>query len=283
VTRGAVTVRPLGVDVVLPSSSAQLNVEVVNVGGAPGTAVTSTLASSSPDVLILQGSSAYSTIGAESAATNVTPFAFFVSPTAPCGSVLPFTLTLNYTGNGRKPVALNFAVQTGRPTTAPVSFRYAGPAVPIPDGNPVGVDVPLPVAFPGVVSRVSFSFDGSACSSAGGATTVGVDHSWVGDLTFQLTSPSGRTVTLVSAAGGTGNSGNNFCQTVLDDAATALIQSVAINDAPFTGSFKPLGALSVFAGDTGNGTWTLHTRDDAVADTGNVRAFSLNVSGSTCP
>jgi subtilisin-like proprotein convertase family protein len=51
-----------------------------------------------------------------------------------------------------------------------------------------------------------------------GSTTVGVDHTWVGDLTFTLTSPSGRTVKLLNRAGGAINSGNNFCQMFLDDA-----------------------------------------------------------------
>jgi subtilisin-like proprotein convertase family protein len=154
--------------------------------------------------------------------------------------------------------------------------------VPIPDADPAGVDVPLPVTFSGGIGKVSFSIDGDTCSSTAGATTVGVDHSWVGDLTFVLTSPSGRSAKIIDAAGGTGNSGNNFCQTVLDDAAPTSIADVAIAQAPFTGTFSPQQAQSVFAGDNANGTWILHVTDNAFIDTGSVRAFSISVSGFTC-
>lgn len=283
-SRGAVTVRPLGSDVVNPGTAAQVNVELLNGGGAPATAVSATLTSSSPDVLILQGSSAYPNVPAESSATNTTPFAFFVSPTAACGSVLPFTLTVNYTGNGRHPVVVTFSVQTGRPSTTPTHFAYTGPAVPIPDANPIGVDIPLPVTFPGGVAKVVFNIDGTACSATAGSTTVGLDHTWVGDLTARLTSPSGRSATLFSALtnGLGGNSGNNFCQTVLDDAGASPIQAAVVAQAPFTGTFSPLQSLSTFAGDSATGTWTLHVQDDAFIDVGNVRAFSLDVSGFSC-
>jgi subtilisin-like proprotein convertase family protein len=278
--RGAVQVIPLGTDVVLPGGAAQVNVAIDNVGGAAATGVTAVLSSSSPDVLILQGSSAYPTIGAESTGTrNLTPFAFFVSPSAPCGSVLPFTLTVTF---GGRTVTFSFSVQTGRASNTPVHFAYAGPPVAIPDANVAGVNIPLPVSFPGGVSRVVFNIDGTTCSSAIGATTVGVDHTWVGDLNFRLTSPTGRTVSLFSRPGGAGNSGNNFCQTVLQDGAANSIQNILISQAPFTGTFSPQQALSTFTGDNANGDWILHADDAALIDTGSVRAFSMDVSGFSC-
>jgi subtilisin-like proprotein convertase family protein len=279
--RGTVNVIPLGSDVVLPGGAAQVNIAIDNVGGAAATGVTSTLTSSSPDVLILQGSSAYPTIAAESTGTfNTTPFAFFVANSAPCGTALPFTLSVR-TSTGATS-AFTFSVQTGRPSTTPVHFAYTGPAVAIPDANPAGVNIPLPVAFPGGVSNVGFNIDGTTCTAAIGATTVGVDHTWVGDLVFRLTSPSGRTSTLFSRPGGAGNSGNNFCQTSLRNGAANSIQNILIAQAPFTGTFAPSQSFSVFSGDSANGTWTLHAEDDAGADFGSVRAFSLDVSGFTC-
>jgi hypothetical protein len=98
----------------------------------------------------------------------------------------------------------------------------------------------------------------------------------------KLTSPSGTTVTLMNRPGGSGNSGNNFCQTVLDDAATNLIQNIAIGGAPWTGSFKPAEPLSAFVGENATGTWTLNVSDNALIDTGGVRAFTLAISGYTC-
>jgi subtilisin-like proprotein convertase family protein len=112
---------------------------------------------------------------------------------------------------------------------------------------------------------------------------VGIDHSWVGDLVGTLTSPSGTTVVLFNRPGGSSNSGNNFCQTVLDDSAATSIQNIATADAPWTGTFKPAQPLSAFNGGVADGTWILNVSDNAFIDTGNVRAVSLSVSGFSCP
>jgi subtilisin-like proprotein convertase family protein len=275
-----VAVTPLGSDVVLPGGAAQVSITVNNVGGANATAVTATLTSSSPNVLILQGTSAYPAIPSGGSGTNIAPFAFFVSTASPCGAVLPFTLTLNYTGNGPKPVTLNFSIPTGRPATTASHFAFAGAPVPIPDDNPAGADAPISVAgFTGAISSIGFNIDGTVCSAAIGSTTVGLDHTFVSDLTLTLTSPSGRTMTLISGAGG---SGNNFCQTLLRDSAATSIQSVLSTQAPFTGTFRPATPLAQFTGDTANGTWTLHVTDDAAVDIGSVRAVSLDITGFSC-
>jgi len=277
---GGVSVTPLGSDVVLPGGAAQVSVTVNNNGGAGASAVTATLTSSSPAVLILQGTSAYPAIASGGTATNIVPFAFFVNNTSPCGAVLSFTLTLNYTGNGPKPVTLNFSVPTGRPGTTASHFAFGGAPVAIPDDDPAGVNAPISVAgFTGAISSVGFNIDGTVCSAAIGATTVGLDHTFVSDLSLTLTSPSGRTMTLISGAGG---SGNNFCQTLLRDGAATSIQSVLSTAAPFTGTFSPAQPLAKFTGDTANGTWTLHVTDNAAVDTGSVRAVSLDITGFSC-
>jgi len=90
------------------------------------------------------------------------------------------------------------------------------------------------------------------------------------------------TVTLMNQAGGPLNSGNNFCNTVLDDNATALIQGISPAGNPWTGSFKPASPLAAFNGQNGNGTWTLTVSDVAAFDGGNVRAFSLAFTTFTC-
>jgi len=283
--QGAVTVHPLGSDVVLPGGAGQVTVAINNGGGAAATAVSATLTSSSPNVLLLQGSATYPTIAAESSATGTTAFAFFVNAATPCGAMLPFTLTVSYTGNAGqnpRPAVFQFNIVVGRPGAA-MHFAYAGGPVAIPDANPAGVDVPLAVSeFSGSVAKAVFNIDGTACSAAIGSTTAGVDHTWVGDLTFTLTSPGGRTVKLLNRAGGALNSGNNFCQTFLDDAATSPIQAITVAQEPFTGRFSPLQPLSAFLGDTGSGTWILHATDNSFLDTGSVRAFSLDLSGFSC-
>ena len=281
---GAVTIRPLGTDALLPGGTAQVVVALTNEGGANATAVSAVLTSSSPDVVVLEDDSGYPNINpGGGSGTNALPFAFFVSPTVPCGSQIPFTLTVNYTGNGPHPVAFHFVAQTGRPGATASHFAYAGPVVAIPDNTPAGVDVPLTVGgFTGPIARLVFNIDGTTCDASVGSTTVGVDHTWVGDLTFKLTSPGGRSSTLIDAAGGPLDSGHNFCKTQLADAAPSSIQNVAIGDAPFSGTFAPLQPNSVFAGDTANGTWTLHVTDNAFLDVGNVRAFSVDLTGFSC-
>ena len=279
---GAVAVTPVGSDVLLPGGSGTLAVQVVNNGGATARNVRATLASSSPYVTVTQATSFYPDVAPGAAAFNVTPFAFSVSSAAPCGTKLAFSLTLTFSGVGTSPRGLAFLVPTGRPSATAKTFSYAGPVVPIPDGDSAGVDVPLAVSFAEPLSKLVFRVDGTACSSTAGATTVGIDHTWVGDLVFSLTSPAGTKVTLVNRAGGVLNSGNNFCQTVLDDAATASIQDVLVADAPFTGSFSPAKPLGTFAGEPAAGTWTFNVSDNVSFDSGNVRAFSMDVSGYSC-
>jgi subtilase family protein/proprotein convertase P-domain-containing protein len=278
-----VGVTPLGNDALLPGGAAQLSVKVSNAGGAAATAVSATLTSSSPSVLILQGSSTFPTIPGENSASG-SAFAFFVDSAAPCGGTLPFTLTVNFTGNAGinpHPAVFQFAIRVGRVTTTHVDF--AGGPTAIPDASAAGVNVPITVSgFTGPLDRAVFRIDGTACSAAIGSTTVGLDHTFVGDLSATLRSPSGRTITLFSRPGGAGNSGNNFCQTVFDDTAAGSIQSVTSGQAPFTGTFRPAQPLSAFAGDLGAGTWILHVTDSAGLDTGSVRAVSLDLSGLSC-
>jgi hypothetical protein len=190
---------------------------------------------------------------------------------------------VSYTGNGPNPVVFNFTLQTGGASTTFSHFAYGGAPVAIPLGNAAGVDVPFDVSgFTGTIAKVRLNIDGATCSAVAGATTVGIDHSWAGDLILSLRAPSGRSVTVISEAGGPFNSGNNFCQTILDDDAVNSISSVNLNQAPFTGTFKPFQPLSGFAGEAANGTWNLHAQDLVAADTGSVRAFSIDVAPFTC-
>lgn len=142
--------------------------------------------------------------------------------------------------------------------------------------------VPIAVALAGPVSNVRVRVDGGACSVFPGATTVGIDHTWVGDLALALTAPSGRRVVVADRPGTPDNNGNNLCQTILDDAAPASIQDVLAEDAPFTGAFAPASPLAVFAGEAATGTWIITASDNFPSDTGSLRAVSLEVSGYSC-
>ena len=267
-----------------PGESASVLTTLTNLGGAPATHVSGVLSTSTPGVTVGTGLSTWPDIPpAGGTGVNSTPFTLSVAPTATCGTAAALTLTASYSNDSpASPKIFSFKVQTGQPSSTATTTSYTGPAAPIPDDNPAGVNVPLSVTQTGAISNLVFSIDGATCTTAAGATTVGIDHTWVGDLRVRLTSPSGTTVTLIQQAGGAGNSGNNFCQTVLDDSAAASIQNVLISNAPFTGTFKPANPLAAFIGEEMSGTWTLNVTDLAFIDTGSVRAFSLHIKGYTC-
>src|SRR5262245_2013258 len=282
---GAVTTTAVGGDgdnFIEPGEGGALTVAVTNVGGATALGVSATLTTSTPGVTITNATSSYPNIGSNGqSANNVTPFTFTLANTAPCGVLINFTLTLNAANSNEGPQTTTFSVQTGQPSSTVVS--YTGPPVPIDPNIPNTVTIPITVSgLSSPIGGLKFSFDGSACTSAIGATTVGLDHTWVGDLVITLTSPQGTTVTLMNQPGGPLNSGNNFCNTVLDDSATALIQGISPAGNPWTGSFKPASPLAAFNGQNGNGTWTLTVSDVASFDGGNVRAFSLAFTTFTC-
>jgi subtilisin-like proprotein convertase family protein len=259
-------------------------VTLVNNGGADATNARGTLSTTTPGVTIVSPSfSLYPAIAAAGGTgANNTPFALSLAPSLPCGAVVMLRLSVTFAGVGTSPTVLDFSQQTGTPATTAVPLSFTGPPTAIPDGIEAGVNVPLAVSGLGSVSKVELRFDGSACSTATGATTVGLDHSWVGDLVVTLTSPAGTTVKLMDRPGGAGNSGNNLCGTVLSDGAPSSIQTIAISQAPYTGSFKPASPLAAFRGESANGTWVLNASDLVPTDTGSVRAFTLLVTGFAC-
>jgi len=98
---------------------------------------------------------------------------------------------------------------------------------------------------------------------------LNITHSFDSDLKVELVAPDATKITLFSGVGG---SGQNFTNTVLDDEATT---SIVVGAAPFTGSFKPANALSVFDGKIPNGTWELRVTDSSEGETGTLVNWSL--------
>jgi Proprotein convertase P-domain/Subtilase family len=282
---GAVTTTAVGGDgdnSIEPGEGGSLSIALTNVGGATALGVSATITTMTPGVTITNATSSYPNIGSNGqSATNITPLTFNLANNATCGVVIDFTATVNAANSNDGPQTLSFQVQTGQPNPTVVS--YTGPPVVISSGPPSTITIPLEVSgLTAPIGDLNFSFDGSSCTSAIGATTVGLDHSWVGDLVITLTSPQGTVVTLMNQPGGPLNSGNNFCNTLLDDGATALIQAITIAGNPYTGSFRPASPLAAFNGQNGNGTWTLTVSDVAALDGGAVRAFSLAFTTFVC-
>jgi uncharacterized repeat protein (TIGR01451 family) len=281
-------VTPGGDTAVDPGEDWRLSITLGNAGGAAASLISATLATSTPGVGLTNAVSAYPDIAASASAANATPFLFTPYALA-CGQPIHFTLTVSFAG-GPGPAVFAFTVPTGH-AGAPVTASYGGPVLPIPDGgNPPGAlnEFPgtpaiAPIVVTGVAGRVeklAFSLDGTVCTTAAGAATVGVDHTFVNDLTFDLQSPAGTTVRVISRAD---LDGHNFCQVALDDATpNPSIQSVSSSQAPFTGTWQPNSPLAAFQGEDPNGTWNLIAIDHFGQDTGNIRAFSLAITPASC-
>lgn len=267
-----------------PNEQAALNIQLKNDGVVNSTAISATLVTTTSGVTMLAGTSAYTTITPGGSQVNITPFTFGLAPGVPCGATLNFKLTVAYSGGSAiSPKVFSFSQPSGQPGGT-TTVAYTGPAVAVPDNNSTGVNIPLTVSgASGAVGDLNLRLDGSVCSTAAGATTVGVDHTWVGDLTFKLKSPANTSVTFINRPGGSSNGGNNFCQTLLDDqGGFPSIGIITAAGAPYTGSFSPQAPFSAFNGEAANGVWTLNVSDNAAVDTGSVRAFSLFVSGWAC-
>ena len=266
-----------------PGEGGALTVRLVNNGNATGVGVIGTLTTTTPGVVITMAESPYPDLAPGGSGSNLNPFKFRLESSLACGARADFTLSVK-AASGVLSRSYRFSVQTGQ-LSAPGTFSYTGPPVPIPDSNSAGVNVSVPVSgLSGAIGSIRFRIDGTNCNSS---TGVGLDHTFIGDLVLRLTSPAGTTVTLMSQPGGPLNAGRNFCNTLLDDAASTSIQDIRSSGAPplgppYTGTFRPASPLSAFAGQNPNGTWTLNVIDRATPDTGNVRAFSILITTYQC-
>jgi subtilisin-like proprotein convertase family protein len=135
------------------------------------------------------------------------------------------------------------------------AFSYAGPAVAIPDNVPAGISIPIDVPTSKAILDVN--------------VTVNISHIFDGNLVLRLVGPDGREIVLSQNRGG---SGDHYTNTVFDDEATA---SITTGTAPFSGSFRPEGALSAFDGYDTRGTWRLRVSDTSASNTGSLLAWSI--------
>ncbi|MBL8990196.1 MAG: proprotein convertase P-domain-containing protein [Phycisphaerae bacterium] len=258
-----------------------LTVPIQNRGLTTATGVSATLTSLTGTATVIDAASAYPDLANNVVGVNAAAFRIALASNHPCGT--PVSLRLNVT-SAQGPATINFSLPVGNPA----SFTFNG-ATAIPDNSTNGVLVPLVVSgVPGSISDVNFRFGGTSCNTTSTSTSVGLNHSFTGELVVTLISPSGTAVKLIDfLTGGLGdNPGNNFCQTVLDDqSGGASIQSLTSANAPYTGAFTPANPLGAFNGQPANGTWLLRVQDLAAGDTGTVRNFSLtfnNAASTVC-
>jgi subtilisin-like proprotein convertase family protein len=256
-----------------PGESASVAVRAENVGDGTATGVSVRLTSDDPQVTVMPHAHNYGTINAGHGHSR--SFTVSLAADYPLGKPVQLSAQVAFAG-ALSPQSSVITVATGQPATTATDFAYTGPPVPIPDDDPTGASAPIDVTGMGYASKLTFSIDGTTCTTNAGAKHVGIDHTFVSDLTATLTSPSGQTAQLFSGAG---DDGNNLCQVVFDDSAANPFATVTADQAPFTGTWRPNEPLSSLTTDPVNGTWTFTAVDGAALDTGTLRAVSLHVTG----
>jgi subtilisin family serine protease/subtilisin-like proprotein convertase family protein len=275
VKAGAPTVTPVTGDgdaYLEPGESATVAFPATNAGDGTATGVSVTVTSPDPQVTITPRNQSYGNLAA--GATRSRTFRLTLPAGYPLGKRVQLAVRVTFVGV-LSPTSAMPTIRTGKPA-APTTFAYSGPPVAIPDNTPAGATVTIPVSGLGYADSVTFSIDGATCSTDKGATTVGLDHTFVSDLTGTLTAPGGAHARLFARRGSTGH---NLCQVVFDDAAPQPFASVAAANAPFTGRWRPFEQLDPFLDAPVTGTWTFHVTDTLPRDTGSIRAVTLHVTG----
>jgi hypothetical protein len=276
VKAGSPTVTPVTGDgdaFLEPGESATVALPATNAGDGTATGVNVTATTSDAQVTLTPRAQSYGNIAA--GATKSRNWTLTLGADYPLGKRVPLAVHVAFAGR-LSPTSATFAIPTGKPAENATTFAYGGPPVAIPDDDETGASVTIPVSGVGYASALTFSIDGTTCDTEEGSTTVGLDHTFVADLTGTLTAPGGATAELFT---GTGGGANNLCQVVFDDAAADPFSSLQSADAPFTGTWRPDDALAPLIEGTADGNWTFKAVDDAAIDVGSIRAVSLHIKG----
>jgi len=162
-------------------------------------------------------------------------------------------------------------------TPSAATFNYSSnPNALIPDDcNPGPASDVIVVSDSGTIADVVVEFES--------------DHTWVGDLTIELTSPAGTVVELMNrtgipkpatpcdgCCGCPENMGGAGYPLIFDDDAGTGVEHRTCST-PFNGTVAPFEPLSAFDGEEMNGSWTITAYDGAGADTGNLIAWRLQI------
>ncbi len=166
------------------------------------------------------------------------------------------------------------ALTTANAATAAVQTYTSTPAAIIPDALPPGPGTPQ------IVNDTLVVNDSGSINDLD--LTVTIQHPGHGDLSIDLTDPSGAvTVRVIATEGGPGDGLSNV---TFDDEATALPPGFVVNGTCLVGqTYQPApDALSAFDGLDVNGTWTITVRDHFSSDAADCDCDGF-VVGPTCP
>ena len=242
----------------------QLSVTLANTGAANASNVNATLSALTPGVAVVNASGAYGTINKGASSSNLAPFTFNIDGGLVCGKRIQFSLLVS---SDQGSFTTGLGLDTGA-IGAPVNYVSASGVQGIP-AAPNGVDIAI-----GARQTVTIPADYAVHDAR---VTMTINHPNDADVQVHLESPLGTAVHLTSDNGGTGD---NYTNTLFDDAAATRIQAGA---APFTGSFRPESPLSALHGERSAGTWSLRAFDaTANASAGSMQAFTLTLVPLVC-
>lgn len=250
-----------------PGECNLLNIALSNIVAGTVSGVSATLSSTNPGVTITQPFSTYPNLPANGTRTNNTPFQISTSPALVCGTNIDLVLTVTTATNGSFSVPIT--VFTGTAGSALRISRTGDQAIP----DLGTLDSTITVG--GITTPIHHV-----------TVSLHLSHTVDQDLDISLIGPDGTAVGLSSDNGGTlddyGTSCNDVDRTTFSDAATTAITAGV---APFRGTFRPEGSLSVFRGKFGgnvNGTWHLQVADDTAGGLGTLHCWSLVIFPSAC-
>lgn len=220
------------------------------------TGVSGRLTTTTPGVTITADSSGFSDAGFGGTTANATPFQISIGPSVACGTKLDFTL-----GVAANQGTADLPLKVGTGLAGPLR-NVDAVDVPrtIPDGGSIVSS--FEVGAPGLIKDVR--------------VRIGrITHGYVGDLRLTIEAPDGTTVILADRQGG---SGDDFVNTVFASTGTALTAGAA----PFTGTFRAQGDLSVLDGRQQQGTWRLRIADTQLSDAGTLVSWGGSVAQAVC-
>jgi YD repeat-containing protein len=221
------------------------------------TGITGLVTTSTPNVTVPQGTSAFPTLGFGLTSANTTPYRVQVGGSLDCGQSV--NLSLGLTAD-QGTAAVPFAISTGV-ASAPVDRTSVDVPHAIPDA--ATLTSTLPVAPVGRVKDI--------------AVHIGkITHDYVGDLRIVLIAPDGTRVVLVDQRGGLAS---NFVDTTITADQGSPIAGAS---APFTGTFKADGDLSAMVGRQQQGVWKLEVSDLSAGDLGTLDSWGISIADATC-
>ena len=250
-----------GDNIAEPGETVQVVTRLRSQDAGVVTGVSGPMTATNPDVVVDPATTTWPDFAVMGAEADNAPVRVTIPTTVPCGAT--FDLAQAVTSSAGAITVPSQRVAVGTPV-----FTLASPNLAVPDNNATGVAA--------TITMPAGTVDGLEVKIAQ------LTHTYVGDLTITLTSPSGTTVTLADrpGAGTFGSSGDNFTDVVLADDAPAPLDDIG-NVGPFGGRWRPAQPLSAFDGEPRAGTWTLRVSDVEAGDTGTLQQWGL-LSGFDC-